>query len=121
MNFSPPLIPSTDSFLTKLEKMPRRVELRVSHRVPCRVRTFEIVPDHALTAVGQTVNLSQAGLAVQLGKPIDAGTSVEVSLPHLDGVPVTLHGRVAHSRRVMSGTYEIGIRLESTESDHSHL
>jgi hypothetical protein len=119
MNSSPPLIPSSAAFLSKLKQMPRRVELRVSHRVPCRVRTSEKMDEPSLNAVGQTVNLSPAGLAVQLGRPIDAGTVVEVSLPHLDGTPMTLRGCVAHSRRVMSGTYEIGIRIEPSVPEQS--
>ena len=55
------------------------------------------------------MNLSVNGLAVQLARPIDEGTEVEVLLPPLDGEPTRLLGTVAHSRRVLSGTFEIGI------------
>jgi hypothetical protein len=58
------------------------------------------------------VNLSVNGLAIQVGRPIATGASVEVLLPHLDGEPTRLLGRVAHSRRVLSGTFEIGIWIE---------
>jgi hypothetical protein len=65
------------------------------------------------TAVlGQTVNLSANGLAVQVGQPMEAGAQVEVLLPHLDGEPTRLQGTVAHSRRVVTGTFELGIQIE---------
>lgn len=87
----------------------RRAERRVAHRVPCRVRVCEPPVGKGACAIGQTVNLSVNGLAVQLAGPMDAGTEVEVLLPPLDGEPTLLRGTVAHSRRVLSGTFEIGI------------
>ena len=119
MNTSASVIPSVASFQKKLQQMPQRAERRVSHRVPCRVRTIDAGPETAISAVGQTVNLSVNGVAVQLGHPIDAGTPVEVFLPHLDGVPMLLQGHVAHSRRVLSGTFEIGIRINQPESENA--
>jgi len=98
-------IPSVDAAL-------RRAERRVAHRVPCRVRSFNSALGKPVSVVGQTVNLSANGLAVQIGRPIEEGTSVEVLLPHLDGEPTRLCGRVAHSRRVLSGTFEVGIWIE---------
>ncbi len=91
----------------------RRTELRFAHRVPCRVRTREGHTKAALSVIGQTVNLSARGVAVQVGHPIRVGLPVEVLLPHLDGEPMRVTGRVVHSRRVVSGTFEIGISIES--------
>jgi hypothetical protein len=91
----------------------RRAERRVAHRVPCRVRAADTVYGKAVSVVGETVNLSANGLAVQLGRPVEDGARVEVLLPQLDGEPTRLVGRVAHSRRVLSGTFELGIRIES--------
>jgi len=65
-----------------------------------------------VSEVGQTVNLSANGLAVQLGRPVHDGVRVEVLLPQLDGEPTRLVGRVAHSRRVLSGTFEVGIWID---------
>jgi hypothetical protein len=96
----------------KLDGAPRRAERRVAHRVPCRVRTSDSVHGGGTAVLGQTVNLSASGLAVQVGQPLEAGALVEILLPHLDGEPTRLRGRVAHSRRVLSGTFEIGIRIE---------
>jgi len=62
---------------------------------------------------GETVNISPAGVAVQLGKPIPEGTVVEVLIPHLDADPLCVHGTVAHTRRVLTGTFEIGIRRQA--------
>ncbi len=90
----------------------RRGERRVAHRVPCRVRAADAAHGKVVSVVGQTVNLSANGLAVQLGQPVDDGARVEVLLPQLDGEPTRLVGRVAHSRRVLTGTFELGIRIE---------
>ena len=106
------LVSPRTSAEAQADRARRRTERRVAHRVPCRVRTPVSSPAKAESVVGQTVNLSANGLAVQLGRPIDAGASVEVFLPHLDGEPTRLLGRVAHTRRVLSGTFEIGIRIE---------
>lgn len=111
MNPAPHTIPSTDSLLSKIEKMPRRVERRFAHRVPCRVRTSEPQGEPNVSTVGQTVNLSPNGVAVQLSQPLAAGVGVEVYLPHIDGLPILLRGKVIHSRRVMTGTFEIGIHI----------
>jgi hypothetical protein len=92
----------------------RRAERRVAHRVPCQVRASDADAGHGriVSVVGQTVNLSANGLAVQLGRPVREGAHVEVLLPQLDGEPTRLVGRVAHSRRVLTGTFELGIRIE---------
>jgi hypothetical protein len=104
-------IPLATAVAAKTNQTRYRAERRVSHRVPCRVRASSARPGKGLSAVGQTVNLSASGLAVQLAQPMDEGTSVEVLLPPLDGEPTRLLGTVAHSRRVLSGTFEIGILI----------
>lgn len=90
----------------------RRAERRVAHRVPCRVRAMRTSNGKNVSVVGQTVNVSANGLAVQLARSVDDGTPVEILLPHLDGEPTRLRGRVVHSRRVLSGTFEVGIQME---------
>ncbi len=95
----------------ELNKSRRRVERRVAHRVPCRVRVSEPPAGKGASAIGQTVNLSANGLAVQLARPMPAGTAVEVLMPPLDGEPTRVLGTVAHSRRVLSGTFEVGILI----------
>ena len=82
----------------------RRRERRVSHRVPCRVRLEDcIVP-------GEIVNVSVRGLAVHVGAAAPAGAAVELWLPAGDGQTGRLTGHVVHTRRVLSGTFELGIR-----------
>jgi len=112
MNPSLATIPSAGVIASKLNEARQRGERRVAHRVPCRVRAALEGKRQSLTSVGQTVNLSASGLAIQLGQPLDSGTNVEVLLPHLDGEPTRLLGRVAHSRRVLTGTFEIGIEID---------
>jgi hypothetical protein len=95
-------IPSVGRFSTRQ----RRRERRVSHRVPCRVRLLDaVVP-------GEIVNVSIRGLAVHVGAPAPAGAPVELWLPTTDGQAGCLIGYVVHTRRVLSGTFELGIRCD---------
>jgi hypothetical protein len=109
--------PLATAAAAKIKTSRRRAERRVAHRVPCRVRASEAIPGKGVSAVGQTVNLSANGLAVQLARPMDQGTAVEVLLPPLDGEPTRVLGTVAHSRRVLSGTFEIGILISDAGVD----
>ena len=110
-------IPLAAAAAAKTSKSRRRAERRVAHRVPCRVRASEALHAKGSCVVGQTVNLSANGLAVQLARPMDEGTTVEVLLPPLDGEPTRLFGTVAHTRRVLSGTFEIGILISGEGMD----
>lgn len=85
---------------------------RVPYRVPCRLRVIDPPPVSGFSVVGQTENVSARGLAVRLGVELSEGVGVEVLLP-LHGEPTCLYGRVAHSRRVTSGTFELGVRIEA--------
>lgn len=80
---------------------------RTPHRVPCRLRILGESGTRAV--IGETVDLSENGLAVQLGADVAPGARVEVLLPHLAGEPVCFYGEVVRRRRVLSGTFEIGI------------
>lgn len=89
----------------------RRNNRRVPLRTPCRVRVFGGGDHPGAAMYGNAVNLSDHGLAIQVGHAVEPGHRVEVLLPHLDGEPTCLYGDVVHTRRVVTGTYEIGIRL----------
>ena len=104
--------PSVRAIAAKMEKIRRRAERRVSHRVPCRVRCSDTHIGKGLCAVGQTINLSANGIAVQLAEPMEEGTPVEILLPQLDGEPTRVCGKVAHTRRVHTGSFEVGIWIE---------
>lgn len=82
--------------------------LRVAHRSRCTLRSRDSI-GQLLEDTGETVNISPSGLAVQLPRPLELGSQVEIQLT---GEP--LAGRVAHSRRVSTGTFEVGINLEPT-------
>lgn len=86
---------------------------RVSLRVACCLRMLD---EHWHTGgspeFGETLNVSDSGLAVQLAVPLPLGARVEVLLPHGDGEPACLYGRVTRCRRALSGTYEVGVLLE---------
>ncbi len=105
-------VPSAGVIAAKMEKVRRRAERRVSHRVPCRVRSSDVHVNKGFCAVGQTINLSANGMAVQLAEPMEAGTPVEVLLPQLDGEPTRVCGKVAHTRRMHAGAFEVGIWIE---------
>ena len=53
------------------------------------------------------------GLAVQVGIDVRVGVPVEILIPHLDGEPACLYGKVVHRRRVSSGTIELGIQFDA--------
>jgi hypothetical protein len=84
---------------------------RTPHRVPCRVRIINTVGGTEQTLVGQTANLSAAGIAVQLGAPVREGRQVEVLVPRMTGEALLLAGTAVHCRRVLTGTFEVGIAL----------
>lgn len=86
-------------------------EARAAHRVPCRIRAADLRTGQTLILSGETVNLSRSGLAVQLGRDVSAGAEVEAQFIMPDGRPALLLGRVVRSRRVLSGTFEIGIEM----------
>jgi hypothetical protein len=86
---------------------------RTPYRVPCRVRFFNEVTGTERTLCGQTANLSAAGIAVQLGVPVHDGAWIEVLVPRLTGESLCVAGTAIHCRKVLTGTYEIGITLHT--------
>ncbi len=85
----------------------RRTERRVACRLPCHL-ILPIDSQQKLTTTGETVNASADGIAVQVGLPLERGSTVEVLL---SSARTRMRGEVVHSRRVASGTYQVGIRL----------
>lgn len=86
-----------------------RGETRIAHRMPCRVQLTDPETGSRVQLYGETLNLSRRGLAVQVGREITTGSAVEVLIEAPDGGLSCLIGSVIHSRRVLSGTYEVGI------------
>ena len=89
-------------------------ERRIPHRVPCRVTIYDAESGRSASLVGQTTNMSRSGLALQLGRHVPEGTSIEALVPHLNSNPTSFRGTVVHSQRVLADTYEIGIEFEAT-------
>lgn len=89
----------------------RRARRRVPHRVPCRVRLLEPRTGAVQTVIGETVNLSEGGVALQIGVEVPVGTWVETLVPHANGDPLFLCGTVVHVRRTLISNYEIGIAV----------
>jgi hypothetical protein len=87
----------------------QRGEPRIAHRMPCRVLLTDPDTGSRVELCGETLNLSRRGLAVHVGREIPTGSTVEVLIEAPDGGPSCLIGAVIHSRRVLSGTYELGI------------
>lgn len=88
---------------------PARAERRTPFRVPCRVRLVDAVTGEVRTVLGETLNLSRRGMALQLAADVPPGTWVETLVPHPTGEPLFLCGTVVHSRRTMAAHYEIGV------------
>ncbi len=93
------------------ERKCARGQRRVAHRVPCRVRLHEPDSGQSNAVIGQTMNISTNGLALQLPQDVPAGTWVETLVPHVNGDPIFVCGTVVHSRRVLGDEFEIGVEF----------
>jgi hypothetical protein len=89
----------------------QRLQRRVPHRVPCRVRIVEPESGETRTVVGETLNLSPNGLALQISANLRPGTWVETLVPNANGDPLFICGTVVHSRRMLSANFEIGVSM----------
>lgn len=89
----------------------RRGERRIPYRVPCRIRLFDPASGRTQTVVGETVNLSPRGVAMRVAVDAPLGTWVETLVPHPNGDPLFLCGRVVHVRRTLATNYELGVAI----------
>jgi hypothetical protein len=94
------------------EKAHQRLQRRVPHRVPCRVRLVDPSTGDIRSVVGETVNLSPTGVALQVGMEVPVGTWVETLVPHVHGEPLFLCGTVVHVRRTLTSNFEIGVSMD---------
>ncbi len=85
------------------------VDRRMPYRVPCRVRLMDTGTGQVQTVVGETLNISTSGVALQVSADIPLGTWVETLVPHPGGDPMFLCGTVVHTRQTMAANYEIGV------------
>lgn len=84
---------------------------RLARRVPCRVRLPDEGARSGMLLLGHTVHVWRGGVAVQLARGIEPQTPVELQIVDGAGEIDTFPATVAYARRVMSGTYEIGLSL----------
>lgn len=107
--------PSGAAARSGIAHRPRRTrEPRWSHRAPCCVRIADSATRRFAAVLGTTVNLSRRGIAVLIDRAVGDGAVVEVTLTGREGEPIQLVGTVAHCRRVLTGTFEIGVRCGET-------
>ena len=86
-------------------------ERRWSHRAPCVLRLLDVDGASNLEVRGETVNVSAEGLAIQVPGPVPAGLHVETVIARTcDKDAIVVRGMVIHSRRILAGGYEIGVR-----------
>ncbi len=95
---------------------PQRAERRTPFRVPCRIRLIDAATGEVRTVLGETLNLSRNGLALQLAADVAPGTWVETLVPHPHGEPLFLCGTVVHSRRTLASGYEIGVETRQPQT-----
>ncbi len=91
----------------------RRIARRTPYRVPCRVRLVDPQTGEVRTVAGQTVNISAGGLSLQITVEPDPGTWVETLVPHPNGEPMFVCGRVVHVRRTTAASFELGVETKS--------
>lgn len=82
-------------------------------RIPCRVRLVDATTGDVRTVVGETLNISNNGVALQVGAEVPLGTWVETMVLHPNGDPLFLSGKTVHVRRAMAAGYELGVALEA--------
>ena len=87
----------------------RRREPRAPHRLPCRVRVFDPAEGCWVAKLGHTVNISPGGLALHVAMAVPVGARVAAVIPRFEAEPWSISGTVNHSRRVLTGAFEIGI------------
>lgn len=86
---------------------------RWPHRAPCLLRLLDPGGETMLEIRGETVNMSANGWAVQVSEPVPAGLFVETVIAHKSAhEAIVLRGKVVHSRRVLAGSFEVGVRTE---------
>ncbi len=91
---------------------------RWSHRAPCLLRLLDLGGEAMLEIRGETVNMSANGLAVQVSGPVPAGLSVETVIARKSAEEaIVLRGKVVHSRRMSAGSFEIGVRTDTSSSN----
>lgn len=101
--------PAAAQFLSKRGHRRRVDDRRTPHRVPCRVQLVDGAGNCVGALSGHTVNISSKGLSVQVPEPLAPGVRVEAYVPQPDGEALQLVGQVAHTRRVLAGSFEVGI------------
>jgi len=106
--------PTVTSISNASDQRQQRSQRRIPHRVPCRLSWYDQAAQRCLACVGQTIDISTGGLAVQLAREIPVGTSVEALLPNLAGEPAFLEGVVVRCQRVLAEMFQIGIRCHHT-------
>lgn len=88
-----------------------RGERRAPLRLPCTLLVNDEITGGQRRLNGHTVNFSVGGLAVMIGNAITEGVAVEVLFQGADGEARCMDGLVIHCRRVMTGSYEIGVAV----------
>lgn len=85
---------------------------RLARRVPCRVNVLDGDEGAETVLAGHTVQVWRGGVAVQLARGIEPQTRVELQVVSEGDEIDTYSATVAYTRRVMSGTYEVGLTLK---------
>jgi hypothetical protein len=112
---NPPTASARPACHSERTRLPR-ADRRMAYRAPCRVRLIDEVTGEVHTVVGETVNLSPQGMALQVARDVPIGTWVETLVPHPNGDPMFLCGKVVHSRRTMKANFEIGVITDRPET-----
>ncbi len=92
----------------------QRAEKRAAYRVPCRLRWNDPATGAEIRRIGRTTNISESGVAIQIDHDLAPQTPVEALLPHPKGHSMRVSGVVVHARRVLTSTYEVGVRFLHT-------
>lgn len=89
---------------------------RVPYRVPCRVRLVDPATGEARRVMGETLNISNGGVSLQIAVDAKIGTWVETLVLHPNGDPMFLCGSVVHCRQTMTAGFEVGVETDSRQT-----
>ena len=118
MNASSAGLPTSSSLpVSVLGAKQKGRDRRWSHRAPCVLRLLDSGGEATFEIRGETVNMSASGLAVLVSEPVPAGWFVETVIARKSvQEAIVLRGRVVHSRRMLAGSFEIGVRTEASST-----
>jgi len=99
----------------KLRKYPRVQKLLFTE-----VTSYDTEGEGSVSSLGRTLNISQGGMLVEIGKGIPFQLKVSLNLGFKDDI-VKLDGDVVHLKKTDDGSVEIGLEFTSLSEEQEEF